>query len=63
MKYIGLWLLSQQILLLDKALLIASKKYFKIFKMIEAALGKRGARISLSTAYDEKYPPENIIDG
>ncbi|XP_028401137.1 intraflagellar transport protein 25 homolog [Dendronephthya gigantea] len=31
--------------------------------MIEVALVKRGARISLSTAYDEKYPPENIIDG
>ena len=31
--------------------------------MIETALAKRGARISLSTTYDEKNPPENIIDG
>ncbi|XP_046842323.1 intraflagellar transport protein 25 homolog isoform X2 [Xenia sp. Carnegie-2017] len=32
-------------------------------KMTELALSKRGACIGLSTAYDEKFPPENIIDG
>ena len=31
--------------------------------MFDVALGSAGAQVSLSTSCDEKYPPENMIDG
>jgi len=36
---------------------------FTDLKMLDVALESSGAKIALASSYDERFPPENIIDG
>lgn len=39
-------------------------KYFRSFlNMIDVALKSAGAQVVLATSSDDRFPPENIIDG